>query len=66
MLGECGTGQMQLFAQVSFISVSLSALISVFGGALKKELMALRTLQGEDSKEMMRAILYSHTRRDAL
>ncbi len=54
-------GQTQLFAQVSFVSVSLSAFISFFGGALREEPLALRTLRGEDPKEMMRAILYSHT-----
>lgn len=39
-----------------YLPLSLS-----FGGALQEELVALRTLQGEDPNKMMRAFLYSHT-----
>lgn len=46
-----------------FICLRLSICLHLSSEELcDEELTALRTLQGEDPKEMTRAILYSHTR----
>jgi len=52
-------GQTQLFSQVSFVSVSLSDSISFCGGALREELLALKTLQGEDPKKILDSCMHA-------